>query len=137
MLDGQSVRALAHDYHLVPVALLGAGKATQSDAWSARLRAGDRLTAILALPDLQRLLQREPAPQDCAVELTECPPTARAYAAKLLGSFAALNADGGEAALDRLPLRLDAKLTRGQAEDLLELLRRERVHGRLCREEGQ
>jgi hypothetical protein len=81
-------------------------------------------------------LQREPVPQDCEVELTECPPTARAYAAKVLGSIAALNADTGEHALDRLPLRLGGKLTRGQAEDLLELLRRERVHGRLCREDG-
>jgi hypothetical protein len=43
-----------------------------------------------------------------------------------------LGAVEAEKALDELPLRLGHDLTRGQAEDLLAQLLRERVSARLC-----
>jgi Trk K+ transport system NAD-binding subunit len=57
-LDGQSVRALAADYHFLPIGLVGADQVVAENPLEATLKAGDRLHAIIALKDLQRLLQR-------------------------------------------------------------------------------
>ena len=56
-LAGRTVPELAIDYQLMPLRVQGAGQQTRP--LDARLTVGDRLTAILALADLQRLLQRE------------------------------------------------------------------------------
>jgi len=56
-LAGRAVPELAIDYQLMPLRVQGAGQQTRP--LDARLTVGDRLTAILALADLQRLLQRE------------------------------------------------------------------------------
>src|SRR5262249_26314757 len=146
------LRALAIDYQLLPVAFVpgdgrsdrrtglptrrdGAGDPSDA-AKDIRLQAGDRVTTILALSDLQRFLQRDQVPRDCAAEVTELPATARAFIGKLLQSIRALDAEAAEKSLDELPLRLATRLTRGQAEELLELLRQERVSGRLRLTDG-
>jgi Trk K+ transport system NAD-binding subunit len=59
VLDGQSVRALANLFHLTPAALTR-GNVLQPQPLDMTLQAGDRLTVILALTDLQGLLQRVP-----------------------------------------------------------------------------
>src|SRR5207249_6963561 len=56
-LAGRSLRELAADYPLVPLRLLGASH--EARPLEGTLVVGDRLTAIVALADLQRLLQRE------------------------------------------------------------------------------
>ena len=58
-LEGQSVRALAVDYQLLPISLSDAGHQSKDHPLEARLQKGDRLTAILSLTDLQRLLKIE------------------------------------------------------------------------------
>ncbi|MBV9122641.1 MAG: NAD-binding protein [Planctomycetes bacterium] len=62
-LNGQSVRALAVDYRLLPVAVTGAEGTLHGSPLEARLAPGDRLTAVTALSDLERLLRREPGHQ--------------------------------------------------------------------------
>src|SRR5204863_5331849 len=54
-LDGQSVRAVAVDFNVLPVAVVGADGQLKARPVEARLAAGDRLTAVAALPDLDRL----------------------------------------------------------------------------------
>ncbi len=55
-LEGRAVGALAGDYHFVPVCLTAADGRPRPDLPAARLAVGDRLNAVIALPDLQRLL---------------------------------------------------------------------------------
>jgi hypothetical protein len=129
---GQSVRALAVDYRLLPVAVLPAAGPASRLPMGARLVAGDRLVAVSALADLERVLARQPAPGGCAVEVTAFPLPARGWLAGLVRTAQGLGAVEAEKALDELPLRLGRDLTRGQAEDLLAQLLRERVSARLC-----
>jgi Trk K+ transport system NAD-binding subunit len=62
-LIGQSVQAVASDYRLLPMALQnGDGKIT----WKPRdevLQPGDQLTAFVTLPQLERLMRRQPGSQ--------------------------------------------------------------------------
>jgi Trk K+ transport system NAD-binding subunit len=59
VLDGHAVRDVASYFHLVPAAL-ARGEALHKQPLDMTLEPGDRLTVILALTDLQRLLQRAP-----------------------------------------------------------------------------
>ncbi len=97
LLDGRPVRALAVDYQLLPVGLRGADQVMRAQPLNARLRPGDCLTAVIGLPDLQRLLQREPAPRAWQVEVTAVPPPARPFLAQLLRTRDGLDATSAEA----------------------------------------
>ncbi len=135
-LEGQSVRALGVDYHMLPLFLEGGAGTTKPALLQAVLAAGDRLTVVLAQADLQRLLQRERAPREYAVEVTECPPPARPFVAQLARTTHGLSAEAAEGMMARLPFCLDRGLTRGQAEDLRARLLRERVTAELRRLDG-
>ena len=136
VLDGQPVRVVAVDYQVLPVALRGADQVVKPQPLNARLAPGDRLTVIVSLPDLQRLLQREPAPREWQVEVTAVPMPARPFVAQLLRTRDGLDAETAEKKAQELPLMLGTRLTRGEAEDLLYLLTRERIGTQLRREEG-
>jgi Trk K+ transport system NAD-binding subunit len=135
-LTGQSVRAVAVDYRLLPVALRRSDASATMTLLGSRLGAGDRLAAIIALSDLENLLKRKQPPADCAVEVTSFPLPARAWLAGLVRTVRGVGAEEAEKALDRLPLHLADGVTRGRAEDLLAQLVRERVAARLCRAGG-
>jgi len=60
LLIGRPARAVAADYGLLPVALLGANGVLQSRPSDVSINAGDRLVAFVTLPNLERLLRREP-----------------------------------------------------------------------------
>jgi Trk K+ transport system NAD-binding subunit len=126
-LAGWSVHAVAVDYGLVPVAVLDARGVLCKDLLQARLEPGSRLVAISRLPDLERLLRREPVVADCAVEVAAFPPAKRSWLASLLVARQQSSADAAENALNHLPVRLGSSLTRGQAEELLALLQREEI----------
>jgi Trk K+ transport system NAD-binding subunit len=131
-LNGQPVRAVAVDYRILPVAVLPPpGTAPASQPLTARLQPGNRLVGIIALPDLERLLRRQPLKTQYAVDVTGFPIPARGWLAGLLRSTHKVSAQEAETLLDRLPLRLESNLTRGQAEDLLARLQRERVTAQL------
>jgi hypothetical protein len=116
----------------MPVAVLPAAGPPSRLPMGARLVAGDRLVAVSALADLERVLSRQPAPGGYAVEVTAFPLPTRGWLAGLVRTALGLGAVEAEKALDELPLRLGRDLTRGQAEDLLAQLLRERVSARLC-----
>jgi Trk K+ transport system NAD-binding subunit len=129
---GLVVRAVAVDYHLFPLALLRGADPPPHPLLAARLAPGDRLVAVLALTHLDRVLRRQPSSAAFAVDVTACPLPTRGWLASLLRTHAGLGQREAEAALDHLPLRLADSLTRGQAEDLLAQLARERVAAHLC-----
>jgi hypothetical protein len=53
------VRTVARDFNLLPVAVVGTDGELKPGPMDAQLTAGDRLTAVAALPDLERLFRRE------------------------------------------------------------------------------
>jgi Trk K+ transport system NAD-binding subunit len=126
-LAGQSVRALAVDYGLLPLRVEPAGPRSGETLLRARLGAGDRLTAVVSLTDLQRLLQRERPPRAYAVEVIGYPLPARPFVAQLARTVHGLSAEAAEGMVRQTPFLLQGELTRGQAEELLALLQRERV----------
>jgi Trk K+ transport system NAD-binding subunit len=126
-LRGQSVRTVAVDYRLVPVAVLPAACGPPPKPLQARLTEGDRLVAVVELHDLDRLLRRHPAAAAFAVDVAGYPIPTRAWLVNLIRTVQGLGAEDAEKALASLPLRLQSNLTRGQAEDLLATLTRERV----------
>jgi Trk K+ transport system NAD-binding subunit len=130
-LVGSTVRAVAVNYRLLPLALTAADGGRPSRPLDARLGPGDQLTAFVELTDLDRLLRRETVPADCAVEVLGFPLPTRAWVAQQLRLHSGASAEDAEKALDRLPLTLATGLTRGQAEDLLARLAKERVSARL------
>ncbi len=131
LLVGSTVRAMAADYRLLPVALTTADGAQNGRPADARLGPGDRLTAFVALSDVDRLVRREQVPADCAVDVLGFPLPTRGWVVQQLRVQKAMSADEAEKAVDTLPLCLASGLTRGQAEDLLTRLARERVTARL------
>lgn len=135
-LIGQSVRAVGIDYNLLPVALVGSKGFSNSQPADSILRAGDRLTIIAALPDLERLMRREQASADWKVDIVAFPPLARPKLTQLLWERQSVTAQLAEETLNHPPVRLGNNLTRGQAEDLLVRLRRENVTARAAREES-
>jgi Trk K+ transport system NAD-binding subunit len=58
-LTGMSVKALAMDYNLLPVRLSRCDGTVQAQPLEAYLAVGDRLSVIVGLSDLQRMLRRE------------------------------------------------------------------------------
>jgi Trk K+ transport system NAD-binding subunit len=130
VLAGHTVRALAVDYNFVPIRLMADGQ-VRSKPLNARLGVGDNLTVIIGLSDLQRLLRRELPPRRWAVDVTECPLTARALVIQLARMHRQLSPELTDEAIAIWPCRVGQSLTRGQAEDLMHLLLRERVVGKL------
>jgi Trk K+ transport system NAD-binding subunit len=135
-LVGRSVRAVAVDYRLLPVALVPAEGPRPRPVLSARLAAGDHLVALCALSDLETVLRRQPASAAFAVDVTACPLPTRGWLAGLLRTLQGQSQEDAEKALEHLPLRLGTNLTRGEAEDLLARLVRERVAARLVAVDG-
>jgi Trk K+ transport system NAD-binding subunit len=130
-LIDKPVRALAVDYGLRPVAVFCPDGAPEAQGLAARLQPGSRLVAVISLADLERFVRRQPVPNDCAVHVTAFSLPAREWVALLLRTQQGLTAEDADRALDQLPVCLGKNLTRGQAEDLLELLSRQRVTGQL------
>jgi Trk K+ transport system NAD-binding subunit len=128
---GNSVRAMSVDYHFQAVALLPAQGPPPRPLLAGRLRAGDRLVAIIALTDLEPLLRRQQPPANFAVEVIAVPLPARGWLAGLLRTQRGCTEEEATHALEQLPLRLAERLTRGQAEDMLARLLRERVDAKL------
>jgi hypothetical protein len=125
------VRALAIDYDLLPVSLHRAGGSPPPSLVAARVEAGDRLIGLVELSALERLLRRQPCSAAFAIEVGACPLPIRSWLAGLIRMTRNLSIPEADAALQSFPLRLAEGLTRGQAEDLLAQLARQRVASRL------
>jgi hypothetical protein len=135
-LVDQAVRAVAVDYRVLPVLVLAPNGTVERSTMNARLAAGSRLIGILTLPDLERFARRQPVPREYAVDVTGFTMPARGWVALLLRTQRGLSQEEAEAAVNTLPVCAGTGLTRGQAEDLLAMMVRERVNGHLRRLEA-
>jgi Trk K+ transport system NAD-binding subunit len=133
-LKGQSIRALSTDYGLLPIALVNQKLLIGDRELDYRLQEKDRLTVIAAFANLERLFRREAAPAQWFVEVTSIPLSAREHIALLIRTENKCGAEEADKVLNALPLRLGGRRTRGQAEDLLVLLQREKAETRLVGE---
>ncbi len=131
LLTGQAVRAVAVDYRLQPVAVISTTGVPSVHPLGRRLEPHDRLVAITALADLDRLLRRQLPSPNCAVEVLSIPLPARGWLAGLLRTELAIGAEEAERMLDQTPFHLRENVTHGYAEDLLARLVRERVTARI------
>lgn len=131
-LVGHSVRAVAIDYGIVPVGVVGPDGKERPWDLGYRLAAGDRLTAVATIPDLDRVTRRVPVPAGWQVEVLAYPLSARADLVTSARALRNLSPAEAEALVDGAPFRLADGQTRGQAEELLSRLRREKVTARLC-----
>jgi Trk K+ transport system NAD-binding subunit len=127
VLREQLVQALAVDYQLLPVALRDRHDVKQRKLLEHRLADGDRLTVITELKNLERLLRRERAPADCALEVTGFNLPAQNLVLELLRVHRGQQPTRED--LNRhLPFVAGENLTRGGAEVLAQQWRREGVH---------
>ena len=137
VLQGQPVRSVAADYRFLPVHLASSGKVAKPQPLMQHLAAGDRLTLIAALPDLDRLFRRAPPEANHVVEVMAFPPAAQPRLAEVLTARMGVPRDKVEATLGELPVRVADKLSRGQAEELLASLQKEQIIGRVFRIEDK
>jgi Trk K+ transport system NAD-binding subunit len=131
-LLGRSLRAVAIDHGFVAVAVLGTDGSPVRIEPGYRLRVGDRLTSVTTMADLERLVRREPVPRTWTVEVTAFPLSAREDLVLRVRTACNLGPAEADAAVVRPPFVVARDQTRGEAEDLLAQLQREKVTARLA-----
>lgn len=120
------------DYRFVPVGLSGRPAfALDGIPTGYRLAVGDRLTVIVAMADLDRLLRRESAPKVWRVVVDAHPRLTAEALGPILRSVKACSEEAAEAMLKLPHFCLAEDLTRGEAEELLRRVSRERADAHL------
>ncbi|HEY1190823.1 MAG TPA: NAD(P)-binding protein, partial [Gemmata sp.] len=127
-LNGRSLRALALDYGLQPVALSGRDLAA---ARGYRLKVGDKLTVVAELPDYERLLRLEQPPAGHRVVVESWPATARDALIPLVCATRRCTPEEAAALLQGPAFPLAEGLTYGEARELVETLEREKAKAQL------
>jgi hypothetical protein len=125
-LEGKSLRAVTLDYRLLPISFRG-----NHPSGEERLMPGDRLTVVAELPDLERLVRRQPVPTTSSVRVECVPVTARESLRKLLMVKQNRSMEEAEGVMRELPFTLVEGLTRGEAQELVEQLAREGIEARI------
>jgi hypothetical protein len=131
VLLGRSLRSLAVDYRLAPVAVVGPDGTVRETDLSYSLADGDRLTGVATVPDLEQLTRRAPVPTDFTVEVTSFPLPAREALELQVRARRNLTPEGAKAVVGKTPFVLAERQTRGQAEELVAMLQREKVTARV------
>jgi hypothetical protein len=128
----RSLLAAMIDYRFLPVAVSGTPPFAEVGLPKAhRLAAGERLTVVAELPSLERLLRREPAPADRSVVVEAYPLTAKELLVPIVRTARGCSQDEATATVAATPFTLADCLTRGEAEELLARVSREKVTGRV------
>jgi Trk K+ transport system NAD-binding subunit len=127
-LVGKSLRALALDYRLLPVAFTGRDLAAVAGY---RLRVGDRLTVVAELRDVERMLRRESVPATASVVVDAYPASAKEALAALVRVNRTCSSEEANAMLDGTPFTLATGLTRGEAQEMVEQVTREKITARV------
>jgi Trk K+ transport system NAD-binding subunit len=128
-LEGRSLRAVVLDYRLLPISFRGS--LTDSSA-EGRLMAGDRLTVVAELPDLERLIRRQPVPAASSVLVESVPTTAREALGMLVMVKQNRSMEEAERVLSKVPFTLAGGLTHGEAQEMVEQLAREGIEARVA-----
>ncbi|MCZ2343493.1 MAG: NAD-binding protein [Bacteroidales bacterium] len=131
----QTLFAVMVDYGLLPVAVFGqAPFAEQGIPRQYRLKSGDRFAAVMALPDLERLLRREQPPHCWSVVIESHRTISAPALLPIVRTTRNCTQEEAEALLQQPQFILADHLTRGTAEELVARLDRERVTTRIIEE---
>ena len=116
---GKSLRAVMLDYRLLPVAFRGPRPADPPRATGCM--AGDRLTVVAELPDLERLIRREPCRRRRPWSSRASPVSAGDRWAAGADQAELFEGGGGRDRASIRPFTLsDEAMTRGEAQELVE-----------------
>jgi Trk K+ transport system NAD-binding subunit len=126
-LEGKSLRAMILDYHLLPISLDGDALTTTIDR---PLKAGDRLTVVAELPDVERLIRRQEVPAVSKVMIDSFPPSAKGSVVDLVQLNRGCTRDEAEGVVAGAPFTLGETFTRGEAQALVEQLARNGITAR-------
>jgi Trk K+ transport system NAD-binding subunit len=127
-LEGKSLRAVTLDFRLLPISFRGGLPDT---AGSRLLAAGDRLTVVAELPDLERLMRRQVPPATCLVMVESVPDSSREALRTRLILRQNRSLEDADAVIRQLPFTLAGGLTHGEAQDLVEQLARDGIEARI------
>jgi Trk K+ transport system NAD-binding subunit len=131
-LHEQSLLATMIDYRFLPLGISGKPPFAQEGLPKAlRLKAGDRLTIVAELPALERLVRREPAVADRSVTVDAFPLSAKDGLISIARTNRSCSQEEALAVMAETPFVLSEKLTRGEAEELVALVAREKVDARV------
>ncbi|HET6573082.1 MAG TPA: NAD-binding protein [Fimbriiglobus sp.] len=132
-----SLLAAMVDYRLLPVAVSGREPfAVGGIPHGYRLQAGDRLTVVIELSDLERLLRRERAAAEWAVVIDAHPALAGGSLLPLVRTARGCTQEEAESLVKQPGFTLASGLTRGAAEELLACVSRERAKARVVKSES-
>jgi len=133
-LTDRTVHELMVDYHLLPVGLSGAEPfAVTGIPKGTRLQTGAKLTVVMELADLERMLRQETPPAEWGVTVDDFPLTASAELLPLIRTARGCSHDEATKLLEAKTFTLLEKVSRGKAEELLSRLLRERVIARVVK----
>jgi Trk K+ transport system NAD-binding subunit len=136
-LHETSLLAAMIDYRFLPLAISGGGPfASQGIPRGYRLRDGDRLTVVIGLSDLERLLRRERAPAEWDVVIDSHSMLTAGSLLPLVRTARGCSQEVAEELLKQPGFTLATGLTRGAAEELLALASRERAKVRIIPASG-
>jgi Trk K+ transport system NAD-binding subunit len=127
-LDGKSLRAVMLDYRILPISFRGG---LADAAGNGLLAAGDRLTVVAELPDLERLMRRQTPPATSLVMVESVPDLARESLRTRLILRQNRSLEDADAVIRQLPFTLAGGLTHGEAQDIVEQLAREGIGARI------
>ncbi|OWK43997.1 potassium channel family protein [Fimbriiglobus ruber] len=131
-LHETSLIAAMVDYRFLPVAVSGQEPFTaQGIPKNYRLKAGDTVAVVIEVPDMERLLRREPAAAEWKVEVDAHATIATEALIPVVRAARACSGEEAEALLKQPTFTLATGLTRGTAEELLARVSRERVKARV------
>ncbi len=130
-LTENSLQSVAIDYGIVPVGLLDADRKERTLNLENRLQEGERLIAVSTVPNLDRIMRRVAIPATWSVEVQSFPLSAREALVLRVRALRHLSAEEADALVDKLPFVMAAGQTRGQAQELLAILQREKINGQI------
>jgi Trk K+ transport system NAD-binding subunit len=127
LLD-RSVRALAVDYGFAPMAVINENDELKPLEGFVRLHKGDRLILAATLASVEKILRREEIAKNYRVQVTSVPLTAKDELQLKLRAIRNFSVEEANQLMSEVPFDLAVGITYGEAEELLALLARERVH---------
>jgi Trk K+ transport system NAD-binding subunit len=136
-LHETSLVAAMVDYRLLPVAVSGQEPfAVRGIPHGYRLKDGDRLTVVIGLSDLERLLRRDRAAAEWEVLIDTHPMLASGSLVPIVRTARGCSQVEAEELLKQPGFTLASGRTRGEAEELLALVSRERAKARVVKTES-
>lgn len=131
-LAGQSLVAAMIDYRFLPLAIGGKEPfAASGIPRTHRIAAGEKLTVAIGRVGLERLLSRQSASREWSIRVDSFPPTAVEALLPVVRAARSCSGDEAMALLKAGEFELARGRTRGEAEELLARVARERAKARI------